>query len=72
MKTSFRYLIAVFLFGMLALAVTASAHVVLEPNEAVVGEQTYGINVPNEKVRNCNILWGRSCTIGVEGLPDIL
>jgi uncharacterized protein YcnI len=43
------YLSTVFLFGMITFAGTASAHVVLDPNEAVVGEQTYSINVPNEK-----------------------
>jgi uncharacterized protein YcnI len=49
MKTTFKYLIAALLFGVLILTATASAHVVLDPNEAVVGEQTYSINVPNEK-----------------------
>jgi uncharacterized protein YcnI len=39
----------VFLFGMLAFMTTASAHVELDPNSAVVGEQIYGINMPNEK-----------------------
>ncbi len=39
----------VFLFGMLAFMTTASAHVELNPDEAVVGEQIYGINMPNEK-----------------------
>jgi len=43
------YLSTVFLLGLLTFATTASAHVMLDPNEAVVGEQTYSINVPNEK-----------------------
>jgi uncharacterized protein YcnI len=49
MKTTFVYLNAALLFVMLIFPVIASAHVVLDPNEAVVGEQTYSINAPNEK-----------------------
>ncbi len=42
------YLCFVFSFVIL-IAATASAHVELNPNQAVVGEQIYTINMPNEK-----------------------